>query len=260
MVTDITDNFSLRDRTALVTGASSGLGRHFAVTLARAGARVFVAARRPALLSQLVNEIHAIGRSASAVSLDVRDPASVSACFDAIAAHGTTCDIIVNNAGISLTKPALDLTEEDWQSVIDTNLSGSWRVAMEAVRRMKAGGTPGSIINIASILSERVAKGVAPYVTSKGGLMQLTRSLALEVARFKIRVNAIQPGYIITDLNRDYLESEAGDQLRARIPTRRFGYPEDLDGPLLLLASDAGRHITGTGVVVDGGHLVNSHS
>lgn len=260
MVPDILDMFSLRDRTALVTGASSGLGRHFAVTLARAGAKVFVAARRPALLGQLVEEIRALGRDAVALPLDVRDPASVLACFNAIAERGDTCDVVVNNAGVSITKPIFDLTEDDWQSVVDTNLGGAWRVAQEGARHMTAAGRAGSIVNIASILSDRVARGVAPYVISKGGLMQLTRSLALELARFRIRVNAIQPGYIVTDLNRDYLESEGGDQLRARIPTRRFGYPQDLDGPLLLLASDAGRHITGAGIVADGGHLVNSHS
>lgn len=260
MASDIFDIFSLRGRTALVTGASSGLGRHFAITLARTGAKVFVAARRPALLGQLVDEIQAMGQDAVALPLDVRDPASVLACFAAIAEHGEACDIIVNNAGVSITKPVFDLTEDDWQSVVDTNLGGSWRVAQEGAHHMKAAGKAGSIVNIASILSDRVARGVAPYVISKGGLMQLTRSLALELARFNIRVNAIQPGYIITDLNRDYLEGEGGDQLRARIPTRRFGYPEDLDGPLLLLASDAGRHVTGIGIVVDGGHLVNSHS
>jgi NAD(P)-dependent dehydrogenase (short-subunit alcohol dehydrogenase family) len=152
----------------------------------------------------------------------------------------------------------LDQSEQDWDSVIDTNLKGCWLMGQEAARRMVAAGKGGSLINVASILGQRVAGGVAPYAISKAGLVQATRSQALELARYNIRANALLPGYIVTDLNRDFLASEAGEKLRSRIPTRRFGMPEDLDGPLLLVASDAGRHMTGATVEVDGGHLVNS--
>jgi NAD(P)-dependent dehydrogenase (short-subunit alcohol dehydrogenase family) len=167
-------------------------------------------------------------------------------------------DVLVNNAGVTITKPLLQQTEEDWDKVIDTNLKGGWLVAQEAARRMVAAGKGGSLINVASILGERVAGGVAPYAISKAGLVQATKTLALELARYDIRVNALLPGYIITDLNRDFLSSDAGEKLRARIPTRRFGTPDDLAGPLLLLASEAGRHMTGATVEVDGGHLVSS--
>jgi NAD(P)-dependent dehydrogenase (short-subunit alcohol dehydrogenase family) len=195
-----------------------------------------------------------------AVLLDVSDAHSVKACFDTIGQQHGAPDVIVNNAGVSITKPLLDHSEDDWNAVIDTNLGGSWRVSQEGARRMVAAGKGGSIINIASILSERVAKGVAPYVISKAGLIQVTKSMALELARHKIRVNAIQPGYFVTDLNREYLESDAGEDLRKRIPSRSFGAPEDLDGVLLLLASNASAHMTGATIAVDGGHLVTSHS
>jgi len=166
--------------------------------------------------------------------------------------------VIVNNAGVTMTKPALQQSEQDWDAVIDTNLKGGWLVAQEAARRMVAAKVSGSIINVASILGERVAGGVAPYAISKAGLIQATKALALELARYDIRVNAILPGYIVTDINREFLESEAGERLRTRIPTRRFGQLTDLDGPLLLLASAAGAHMTGAVLAVDGGHLVSS--
>jgi NAD(P)-dependent dehydrogenase (short-subunit alcohol dehydrogenase family) len=166
--------------------------------------------------------------------------------------------VIVNNAGVTATGPALQQSEQDWDTVIDTNLKGGWLVAQEGARRLVAAHIPGSIINIASILGERVAGGVAAYAISKAGLIQATKALALELARYEIRVNAILPGYIVTDLNREFLESEAGERLRARIPTRRFGQVEHLDGPLLLLASAASAHMTGAVLAVDGGHLVSS--
>jgi NAD(P)-dependent dehydrogenase (short-subunit alcohol dehydrogenase family) len=244
---------------ALVTGASSGLGRRFALTLARAGAEVVVAARRADKLADLVAELESLPAKAFAVSLDVTAPASIGACFDEIErVAGGAADIVVNNAGVTVTKPALQQTEADWDAVVGTNLKGSFMVAQEAARRMVAAKRVGSLINIASILGERVAGGVAPYAVSKAGLVQATKALALELARHGIRVNAILPGYVVTDLNSDFLDSEAGQKLRARIPTRRFGQLADLDGPLLLLASDAGGHITGAVLPVDGGHLVSS--
>lgn len=251
-------SFRLDGHLALVTGASSGLGRHFALTLAHAGADVIVAARRVDKLAQLVDEIRKTGVKAQAVSLDVTDGASVTAAFDAIAALGKAADIIVNNAGVTVSKPMLEQTEADWDHVVDTNLRGSWLVAQEAARRLIAAGAGGSIINVASILGERVASHVAPYCASKAGLIQATKAAALELARYGIRVNAILPGYIVTDLNRDFLASEAGERLRMRVPTRRFGEPAHLDGPLLLLASAAGSHMTGATLAVDGGHLLSS--
>ncbi|TDN61930.1 SDR family oxidoreductase [Paraburkholderia sp. BL10I2N1] len=258
MLDNITNMFRLDGRTVLVTGASSGLGRHFTFSLARAGATVIVAARRTGQLDDLVNEIGRLGCNAFAVPLDVRDTASVTTCFDMIAQNHGVPDVIVNSAGLTLTKPLLQHTEDDWGMVVDTNLGGTWRVAQEGARRMVAAGKGGSIVNIASILGERVAGGVAPYAISKAGLIQATKSMALELARYRIRANAILPGYIATDLNREFLASEAGDRLRGRIPSRAFGQPEHLDGALLLLASDASIHMTGAVLAVDGGHLVGS--
>ena len=254
----VLQRFSLEGRLALVTGASSGLGRHFARTLAQAGATVAVAARRLDKLADSVAEIHAAGASALAVPLDVTDAASVRACFDAVEAALGTPDLVINNAGAAVTRPLLEQTEGDWDSVVDTNLKGAWLVAQEGARRLVAAGRPGAIVNIASITGLRVAGAVAPYCASKAGLLQLTRAMALELARHGIRVNALAPGYVETELNRDFLASEAGQRLMARIPQRRFGRAADLDGPLLLLASDAGAYLTGSVIAADGGHLVSS--
>ena len=240
-----------------MTGASSGLGQHFAQVLAQAGARVALAARRVDKLQSLVEDIQRSGGEAMAVALDVGDAASVRACFDALAPFGVP-GIVVNNAGVTVTKAALEQTEDDYDQVLDTNLKGCWLVATEAARRMVAAGQGGSIVNVASILGERVAGGVAPYAISKAGVVQATKAMALELARHRIRVNALLPGCVVTDLNRDFLTSEAGDKLRSRIPSRRFGEMTDLDGPLLLLASDAGAAMSGATVAVDGAHLVSS--
>lgn len=250
--------FNLTGHTALVTGASSGIGRHMAKTLAQSGAHVIVAARRIDKLQALVDELKASGAQASAVSLDVSQADSVKRCFEEIEALGLLADIIISNAGTTVAKPALDQTEQDWDDVIDTNLKGCWMVDTEAARRLVAHKKKGSIINIASILGERVAGAVAPYSTSKAGVIQFTKALALELARYGIRVNAILPGYVVTDLNSEFLASEAGKKLESRIPFRRFCQMQDLDGPLLLLASEAGQAMTGTTLPVDWGHLVSS--
>ena len=251
------DRFSLLGKQALVTGASSGLGDHFARLLAAQGARVVVAARSVEKLKALVSEISESGGEARAVALDVTDPASVSQCFDEIADWGVP-DVVVNNAGVTVTQSALKQTPADFDLVMDTNLKGAWLVATEAARRMVSVGRAGSIVNIASILGERVAGGVAPYAISKAGVIQATKALALELARYDIRVNALLPGYVITALNRDFLLGEQGDKLRSRIPSRRFVELADLDGPLLLLASDSGASITGATLPVDAGHLVST--
>lgn len=254
---DLFRRFSLDGQIAVITGASSGLGEHFARLLANCGARVAIAARRVDKLQSLVNEIIQGGGEARALALDVTNVGSVRACFDELASWGVP-DVLINNAGVTVSKAALDQTEADFDGVMNTNLRGGWLVATEAARRMLMAGRGGSIVNIASILGERVAGGVAPYAISKAGVIQATKALALELARHRIRVNALLPGYVATDLNHDFLCSEAGQKLRRRIPTRRFGELTDLDGPLLLLASAAGTGISGATLAVDGAHLVSS--
>ncbi len=250
--------FDLSGRRALVTGASSGLGWHFARTLAAAGARVAVAARRVERLDELVSELRFNGHDVRAYRLDVTSRQSVVECLDGLQADWGGVDILVNNAGVSATKRVLDYADEDWQAILDTNLKGAWMMAQETARRMLAAGQGGSLINITSILASRVGGGVGPYCAAKAGLSHLTRSMALELARHGIRVNAIAPGYVATEINEGFLASEAGERLRARIPSRAFCTSEDLDGALLLLASDAGRGMTGAEIVVDGGHACSS--
>jgi NAD(P)-dependent dehydrogenase (short-subunit alcohol dehydrogenase family) len=244
----------LTGKRALITGASGGLGLHFAKVLAASGAAVVLAARRVAQLESIAHEIVAHGGEAQAVEIDVADGRSVAA---GIARCGRL-DILVNNAGVTNTKPALDQTEADWNGILDTNLKGAWLVATEVARKMKETGTGGSIINIASILGLRQSGQVTPYAVSKAAIVQLTKQLGLELARVGIRVNALAPGYIATDLNEAFMRSEAGAALMKRIPQRRLGRPEDLDGVLLLLASDASRYMTGAVIPVDGGHLVST--
>ena len=249
------DLFSLSGRVALVTGASGGLGRHFGRVLHAAGASVALAARRP---DSVAAEAAALGDRAMAVALDVTDAASIAAALDAVEARFGTCDLLVNNAGIAATKPFLDHAEDDWDRVMDVDLRGAFVMAQAAAKRMVAAGKEGAIVNIASILGMRVIPGVASYSAAKAGLIQLTRQMAVELARHRIRVNALAPGYVATDINRDFFASEAGQALLKRIPQRRLGTVDDLTGPLLLLASRAGAHMTGSVVTVDGGHSVNS--
>ena len=250
------DLFDLGGRHALVTGASSGLGRHFAGTLARAGARVSLCARRADALADTVAAGSAAGGQAHAVVMDVTERASVSAAFAAAQARFGAVDVLVNNAGIAAPGPALDLAESDWDAVIDTNLKGVFLAAQEAARRMAAAGG-GIIVNIASILGLRVTGGLSAYAASKAGVIQLTRSLALEWARHGVRVNAIAPGYVETEMNAGFFGTEAGQAMIRRVPQRRLGRAHELDGALLLLASGAGSYMTGSTVAVDGGHLVS---
>jgi len=238
----------------LVTGASGGLGAHMATMLAGAGARVAVAARRMDALDALA----AAHPGMVAVRLDVRDPEAAEPAVRRAADALGGLDGLVNNAGIAWGGKAIEMPAADWQRVIEVNLSGVFHVAQAAAREMARGGGGtggGAIVNIASILGLGTGAGVAAYATSKAGVVHLTRCLALEWARHGIRVNAIAPGYIPTDINRAYLESAAGQAMEAEIPMRRFGHPEDLDGALALLLGPGGGYITGVTIPVDGGHL-----
>ena len=250
--------FSLANRTALVTGASSGLGHHFAGVLAKAGASVVVAARRLDKLEEVAAEIEAKGGKALAVEMDVTDDGSVVAAFDSIReALGRPCDVVINNSGMSREGWYREQSEEDWNAVIDTNLTGVWRVGKHATNALINAKAKGSIINIASITAHRTQYMTTAYCVSKAGVDHLTRHMALESARYGIRVNAISPGYYKTAINDEYLESEAGEAMRKRIAFRRFGEYRELDGALLLLSSEAGSYMTGSTIVVDGGHLLS---
>lgn len=242
----------LDGKRALVTGASSGLGLHFAEVLARAGAGVSLAARRHDRVAKEAARLRALGLTAEAVELDVTDKMSITAMFSDQPAF----DVVINNAGISGEGSALEMTPEEFQNVIDTNLTGVFSVAQAAARAMMAAGG-GAIINIASVLGLRVAGGVSAYAASKAAVVQMTKALALEWARHKIRVNALCPGYIETPINAAFFQTEAGQALIRRIPQRRLGQLPDLDAPLLLLASDRSAFMTGAVVAVDGGHLVS---
>ncbi len=246
--------FDLSGKVALVTGASSGLGSHFAHCLGEAGASVVIAARRADRLQSLQAELANKGVTAKSVDLDVQSADSVAAALEAAG----PLDIVVNNAGISIVKPALEMPEKDWDAVVDTNLRGAWLVAQGAAKRWAADKRPGCIVNIASILGLRTIGQVAPYNASKAGLIHLTQALAMEWARYGIRVNAICPGYIETEMNSAFWKTPGGQKLIDRIPQRRIGQPEHLDGALLLLASAAGDFMTGSVITVDGGHMVSS--
>lgn len=246
--------FDLSGKVALVTGASSGLGAHFAKCLGAAGASLVLAARRADRLESLQAELVRQNVTAKTVELDVQSSESISS---ALATAGPL-DVVVNNAGISIVKPALEMPDKDWDAVVDTNLRGAWLIAQGAAKRWVAEKRPGSIVNIASILGLRTIGQVAPYNASKAGLIHLTRALAMEWARYHIRVNAICPGYIETEMNSAFWKTPGGQKLIERIPQRRIGQPEHLDGALLLLASEAGTFMTGSVLTVDGGHTVNS--
>jgi len=246
-------NFDLSGRVALITGASSGLGQHFSRTLSRAGAKVVLAARRVNPLLELKDEIIKSGGIAETVQMDVTSDASVQSAIDTAWQIAGPVTIVINNAGVAATKRLLDKDGGEWRRVLDTNLIGAASVAQAAARRMVDGKIGGSIVNIASILGLQGALGVAMYAASKAGLLSLTKSLALELGRRGIRVNAIAPGYVRTDLSKEFFDRRA-DKLLDQVPLRKFIEPSDLDGPLLLLASDASSWITGSTLIVDAGH------
>jgi 3-oxoacyl-[acyl-carrier protein] reductase len=249
--------FDVTGRVALVTGASSGLGVQFARALADNGASVALVARRADRLSALRDEIEARGGRAVAIEVDATDRAAMLRAFDTAEAALGPVTILVNNAGVAQKAlRATDVTPEEWRRVLSLDMDAVFYWAQEAARRMLAAKQQGAIINIASVLGFGVAKGVAAYATAKAAVIQITKSLALELAFKGVRVNAIAPGWFVTEINDSYLESEAGAQLKRDIPMGRFGEAGDLDGALLLLVSNAGRYITGATLVVDGGQVV----
>lgn len=253
-------DFRIDGKVVVLTGASSGIGRHLAGTLAEAGGRVVLGARRADALSERVAELVRAGGEAHAVALDVRSRDSVEAFFDVVVDRVGVPDILVNNAGMEAgAKTYVDLDDAGWDAVLETNLRGAWWMSREFTRRIaSANRRSGVIVNVSSITGERLTKGIFPYAVSKAGLNQATRVMALEGAKYGIRVNALAPGYIYTNVSKALLDSDIAAEFVRRIPQRRLGEFHDLDGPLLLLVSDASRYMTGSIVVVDGGHMVSS--
>jgi 3-oxoacyl-[acyl-carrier protein] reductase len=251
------DLFDLKGRVALVTGASSGLGVQFSRALADNGAAVALVARRADRLESLKDEIEGTGGKAIAIEADVTDRAAMSRAFDAAEKAFGIVTILVNNAGIA-QKPmrAIEVPPEEWRKVLSVDLDAVFQNAQEAARRMLAAKKQGAIVNIASVLGLGVAKGTATYAVAKAAVIQTTKALALELAFKGVRVNAIAPGWFVTEINDEYLNSEAGTAIKRDIPMGRFGKEGDLDGALLLLASDAGSYITGATLVVDGGQVI----
>lgn len=253
-----TTMFDLTNKVALVTGASRGLGRQFASALARAGADVAVTSRTCTALETTVADVTALGRRCLPVELDVRDPDSITAAVAATAAHFGRIDILVNNAGCNIRKPALDVTWEDWNTVLDTNLRGPFFVAQAVARHMMAAGV-GRIINIGSVTCVAGYAGLAPYGASRGGIKQLTMSLAADWGPHGVTVNCLAPGWFKTAQNAVLYDDEFWvRQLTQRIPLRRPGQMADLDGALIFLASDASAYVTGQTLLVDGGISINA--
>jgi NAD(P)-dependent dehydrogenase (short-subunit alcohol dehydrogenase family) len=252
------ERFALAGRTAVVTGASSGLGRRFAEVLAEAGAAVALAGRRLDRLQALAGDLERTGGRAFACTMDVTSLASIGAAVEAIEARLGPIDILVNNSGVSAQRPMGHYTEGDYDLVMDTNVKGALFVAQAVGRRMIDAKRAGRIINIASVAGLRVISQLGVYCMSKAALISMTKSMAVEWARHNINVNAICPGYIETEMNSDFWKTPAGQRLIDRIPQRRIGKPEHLDGALLLLASEAGSFMTGSVLTVDGGHTVSS--
>jgi NAD(P)-dependent dehydrogenase (short-subunit alcohol dehydrogenase family) len=248
--------FDLSGHVALITGASSGLGMRFAEVLAENGAAVVLVARRTDRLAAAKARIEAAGGQAIAIGADVLDRTAMAQAFGEAEKTFGTVTLLVNNAGVAHSGRALELPADEWRRILSTDLDAVFFWAQEAARRMIAAGRHGAIVNIASVLGFGVSKGTAAYATAKAGVVQLTKALALELAYKGVRVNAIAPGWFVTEINRDFLLSEKGAAMTREIPVGRFGEDGDLDGVLLLLASNAGRYITGATYVVDGGQMV----
>ena len=254
----VTFTCDLRGKVALVTGGSGGIGAHLATVLADAGASVAVAARREERLAEIVNAIADGGGTALALRMDVTDPSSIEEAFERVERELGVVNVLINNAGIAVVQPALEADIQGWDRVLATNLRGPFLAAQACAKRLVARKAPGSIVNVGSIMGERVGGGLVSYAAAKAGLLHVTRALALEWARYRIRVNAIAPGYVETDINRGFFDTPAGAAVVKRIPQQRIGRLNDLDAVVLLLASDASSYMTGAVVPIDGGHLVSS--
>lgn len=247
--------FNLKNKNILVTGASSGLGQHIAELYAEQGANIIICARREARLKQLQTELEQqYSVKVYTYVFDINDRHAVQAMLQDLEQKQVSVDVLINNAGVGDSKRFLDYNDQDWDAIVGTNLKAPWMCAQEVATHMVKQKVAGSIINITSILSQTINLGVSPYCASKAGLKHLTEAMAVELARFNIRVNAIAPGYMVTEINQDYLMSEAGQAILKRIPMRRFVEFSDLNGALLLLASEAGRGMTGVEIKVDCGH------
>jgi NAD(P)-dependent dehydrogenase (short-subunit alcohol dehydrogenase family) len=252
----VAERFSLSGRVALVTGASSGLGAHFAEVLAGAGAKVACVARRTERVMAQAEAIEKAGGMAYPCVIDVTDRASIERAFDQVEGALGTVDILVNNAGATGPAPFAEMTPEHWDPVLDVNLSGPFHVSQAMARRLIARGKPGSIVNIASILGHLAYRNFTSYGVTKGALMHLTRYLALDLLPHGIRVNAIAPGYFPSEMTNPFFETEAGKREIAALPPGRLGRLEELDGPLLLLASEASSYMSGTVLTVDYCHSI----
>jgi len=248
--------FSVDGRVALVTGGGSGLGARFAQVLAANGAKVAVMGRRKEPLEEVANAIREAGGTAMAISADLGDRQSVEAGFDAIESEFGVVDILVNSAGVQAMEAFTDMADDQFTSVMDINVNGLWRAAQICAQRLLKAEKTGSIINIASILGEIARPGSANYCASKAAVIHMSRSMALDLVAKGIRVNCIAPGYIETDLTRWWLETPEGQAAQARLPIGRFGLLEELDGPLLFLASDASSYVAGATLTIDAGHSI----
>ncbi len=257
MSPDLAARFSLDGRNAIVTGASGTLGARFAEVLAGAGAGVALAARRTGAMEALRDRLEGQGARVAIVAMDVTDASSVTEGLAQAEAALGPIDIVLNNSGVAEPAAALEQSDADWARVFAVNVEGARRLSVAVVGRLIAVRRPGAIVNVASILGLRQGAGVSAYAASKAALIQMTKQHALEWARYGVRVNALAPGYIETDINRDFFATEAGQAQVRRVTQRRLGQPGELDGALLLLASEAGSFITGTALVVDGGHLIS---
>ena len=254
---DILKKFTLEGDIALVTGASRGLGRRFACVLANMGAKVVLAARNKEKLNETKNIIIASGGDCCIIEMDVTKEKSIHAGFEEAKEKLGNVNILINNAGIAIAKSSINTSMDDWNSVINTNLNAVFACSKVFAKNLIDRNLPGKIINISSIASEIVlGKYLSSYCSSKAAVSHLTRTLAFEYAEFGIQVNAIAPGYILTDLNKNFFDTEDGKAMVKKIPLKRLGNADELDGVLLLLCSSAGSFITGSVMRVDGGHVI----